>query len=485
VHNGAGRIAPGGSRSLASGPMRTSLSSPARPGATAPMSERTIAPEAPCIRMTGAVARCARPKRKTVKTWTEITHYAGFDWARDHHDIVIVDPQGNITTEFRIAHTLAGWQQFREKIQGYGAVAVAIETSQGAAIDQLLQSNVTVYPVHPLSAKRYRERKAPSGNKTDHLDAWALADALRVDGQGWSMLQPLDPLTQTLRLFCRDEMALIEHRTALVNQLQQALSEYYPAALEAFDDWTRPSCWEFIIHFPTPHQLVKAGKRRREQFLHVHRLWRPETVNKRLEIFARAEQFCGSEPVTAAKSFLALSLAKLLCTLEHQLQEYRKQIQALFEQHPDHDLFGSLPGAADKLAPRLLGEIGGDPDRFESVAVLQMLAGTAPVSFQSGQIHKVRIRYQCQKVLRYVVHLWANSCRKSCSWARVYYRQKRAEGKSHACALRCLGQRLLKILHAMIRTRTRYNAELHARNQQAHGSWVLKLVTKQAPLGSE
>ena len=110
-----------------------------------------------------------------MKAWTEITHYAGFDWARDHHDVVVVDPQGNITTEFRIAHTLAGWQQFREKIQGYGAVAVAIETSQGAAIDQLLQSNVTVYPVHPLSAKRYRERKAPSGNKTDHLDAWALA----------------------------------------------------------------------------------------------------------------------------------------------------------------------------------------------------------------------------------------------------------------------------------------------------------------------
>src|SRR5690606_34822208 len=160
--------------------------------------------------------------------------------------------------------------------------------------DQLLQGGYTVYPVHPVSAQRYRERKAPSGTKTDHLDAWGLADALRVDGQGWKPLQPLDPMTQQLRLLCRDEVALIEQRTALVNQLQQALAEYYPAALEAFDDWTHAFTWEFVLAFPTPKDLVIAGKRRWEKFLHSHRLWRPETAQKRLEIFARADQFKAS-----------------------------------------------------------------------------------------------------------------------------------------------------------------------------------------------
>ncbi len=51
---------------------------------------------------------------------------------------------------------------------------------------------------------------------------------------------------------------------------------------------------------------------------------------------------------------LALSLVKMLFAL---LSEYRKRIEELFESHPDHDLFGSLPGAGPKLAPRLLGEI--------------------------------------------------------------------------------------------------------------------------------
>lgn len=190
-----------------------------------------------------------------MKPWNEITHYAGLDWARDHHDIIIVDRQGRIVADWRIPHSLEGWQDFGAKIKSYPAVAVALETSQGAVVDQLLQLECTVYPVNPHSAKSYRERKAPSGNKTDRLDAWALADALRLEGQQWRVLQPLDPLTQQIQLLCRDEIGLIEQRTALVNQLQQALTEYFPAALEAFDDWTKPFCWEFIIRFPTPDQL--------------------------------------------------------------------------------------------------------------------------------------------------------------------------------------------------------------------------------------
>ena len=61
---------------------------------------------------------------------------------------------------------------------------------------------------------------------------------MRVDGQRWKALSPADPLSLQLRLLCKDEVALIEQRTQLVNQLQQALLEYYPAALEAFEDWT-------------------------------------------------------------------------------------------------------------------------------------------------------------------------------------------------------------------------------------------------------
>lgn len=415
-----------------------------------------------------------------MKEWKELTHYAGFDWAKDHHMVVVVNNQGQIVADFEFEHSLEGWQRFADNTTAWPSLAVAIETSQGAAVDQLLQRQYTVYPINPVAAKSYRQRKAPSGTKTDHIDAWALADGLRADGHGWKPLQPLDPLTQQLRLLCRDEVSLIEQRTALANQLQQTVLEYYPAALAAFDDWTQSYAWQFIVQFPTPDALVKAGPRRWEKFLHVHKLWRPETAQKRLAIFAQAAQFKASEPIIQAKSQLALALCQLLRVLAQQLDLYRQRIAALFEQHPDHQLFGSLPGAKTVLAPRLLAAVGADPARYGSQEVLQCLAGTAPVSYQSGRINKVHVRWSCDKFLRHTVHLWANCFRNASAWGQTYYQKKRQQGMSHACALRCLGQRLLKIVFRIISDKKPYDAEFHARNQAKHGSWVLTLMDKPA-----
>ena len=416
-----------------------------------------------------------------MNTWEQFTHCAGLDWASDHHDLVVLDRQGQLVTQLRFAHSASGWEQLRQQLAALPAVAIAIETTHGAAVQQLLAAGLTVYPVNPRSAAQYRQRHSPSGVKDDQRDAWSLADALRVDGQHWRPLAPADPLVAQLRLLCRDEEALIEQRTALVNQLQAALLEYYPVALEAFADWTLPAAWAWVEAFPTPQALAAAGKRRWEKFLHTHKLARPQTYQTRLECFARATRFCGDAPTTAAKSLLAVSLAKLLRLLDGQLAEYRRRIEKLFAQHPDHDLFGSLPGAGRTLAPRLLAELGDDRTRFATAAALQGHAGTAPVCYQSGQVLRVRLRHACNKHLRHTVHLWADLSRHWSPWAAAYYQAHRAKGQSHACALRCLGQRWLKILWKMWQSRTLYDPDLHSRHQLAHGSWLLQLTPNSAP----
>jgi transposase len=245
-----------------------------------------------------------------------------------------------------------------------------------------------------------------------------------------------------------------------------------PPRSEAFDNWTKEYTWRFLESFPTPEKLQSAGKRKWEKFLHTHK--RSETATERLEIFARAAAFRGSAAQTAAKSLLALSCARVLRTLECQLRAYRAEIETLFGEHPDHDLFGSLPGAGPKLAPRLLAEMGDKRDRFAAPQSLQCHAGTAPITIQSGQIRRHRLRRACDLTLRSTVHQWADHSRKTCPWAQSYYQAHRAKGQSHACALRCLGQRWLKILWKMWQTRSPYNEALHTRNQTKHGSWVLQ-----------
>lgn len=406
--------------------------------------------------------------------------FVGFDWASDHHDAVAVDAVGSIKLELTFDDTAEGWASLRKQLMqqvgpDLSLVAVAVETCQGPAVERLLEMGCCVYPVNPKAAKQYRERKSPMGDKGDRLDAWSMGDALRTDGHGWRSLKADDPLTQELRILCRDEIGLIQQRTALACQLQAALHEYYPAALEAFDDWTAVSSWAFVETFSTPQKLVKAGKRRWEKFLHVHRLARPETYERRMEIFARADQFAGPAAVTNAKSRLAVALAGQMRVLERQLQEYRQAIEALFAKHPDRDIFGSLPGAGDKLAPRLLSELGQQRDRFDDPQSLQCYSGTAPVTKKSGKSCRVQFRQGCNKILRTTVHLWVDHSRSECVWAETYYQQKRKR-MSHACALRCLGQRWLKILWKMWQTHTTYNEALHTQNQTKHGSWVMSLA---------
>jgi len=214
---------------------------PGEPVALAPTSNRKAPQEGHYISSVDGRARRRKNKAQQKQImnesgqWQQHLAFGALDWAREKHSVVLVNQAGKVIEDFEIEHSALGWKKFREKLQPYGSIPFAIETSQGAAVEQLLEAGMIVYPLNPKSAQAYRERKAPSGVKDDRLDAWSFADALRVDGQDWKALRAEEPLIKELRLLCRDEVTLIEQRTAFISQLRQPLAEYYPAALEAFE----------------------------------------------------------------------------------------------------------------------------------------------------------------------------------------------------------------------------------------------------------
>ena len=113
-----------------------------------------------------------------------------------------------------------------------------------------------------------------------------------------------------------------------------------------------------------------------------------------MEIFARpprsspARRFC-------AKSRLALARVRMLRVLRARSTTYRSRLEAL-SQHPDHDLFGSLPGAGLKM-PRDSGRDRLDRSRFKNPSALQCREREQiPPNYQSGQLHKVYLRRQLQ-----------------------------------------------------------------------------------------
>ena len=54
-------------------------------------------------------------KTRRMKSWQDLTHYAGFDWAKDHHAVLILNQQGAIVADFEFEHSLEGWKTFAEK----------------------------------------------------------------------------------------------------------------------------------------------------------------------------------------------------------------------------------------------------------------------------------------------------------------------------------------------------------------------------------
>src|SRR6202049_3179060 len=112
--------------------------------------------------------------------------YCGIDWAEDHHDIALVNRDGQLLARRRISDDAAGLAALLERLAEYGddpedPVPVAIETPRGLLVACLRATGRPVYPVNPMAVARYRDRHSIAGRKSDHGDAVVLANILRTD----------------------------------------------------------------------------------------------------------------------------------------------------------------------------------------------------------------------------------------------------------------------------------------------------------------
>lgn len=146
-------------------------------------------------------------------------------------------------------------------------------------------------------------------------------------------------------------------------------------------------------------------------------------------------------------------LAGHLLATAQQKQTEIGRLQALFQQHPDHELFAALPGAADSrsVAPALLAKFGDDRERFPEPGSLQSMAGTCPVTEKSGKSRRISFRQACDHEFRDIAQQWAKSSIAQSSWAATYWHQVREHSRSANHAYRCLANRWLATLAPRLR----------------------------------
>src|SRR5229473_2805310 len=301
--------------------------------------------------------------------------YVGLDWADTHHDVEVLDEAGKRVGVRRFAHSHQGLNELKQFLLNIAPevehLACIVETNHGLLITFLLEAGIPVYPVNPKTANQLRKA---AGAKTDQIDAHLLAKIGRLELAELRRLEPDSPIVQELKTLTRDQDALIQTQTRLVNQLTACLKEYYPAALHLFAKVQQRSTLVFLQAYPTPQAAQAASVAELTATLRAGKHTNPTKAAPKIFEELHRPQLVASEVIVRAKSRLLLSLVKQLLVVIQEMASYDKAIRSLFLRHDDQELWRSLPGAGKRLAPRLLAEWGDERSRYADATSVQTLA---------------------------------------------------------------------------------------------------------------
>jgi transposase len=168
--------------------------------------------------------------------------FVGDDWAEEHHDVELQDETGRVLGTAKLPEGAAGIARLHVMIGEHlgddepATVVVGIETDRGGWVQALVAAGYQIYAVNPLQVARYRESHSVSGAKSDTRDAHTLADMVRTDRHQLRPVAGDSVEAEAVKVVTRAHKTLIWERIRHLLRLRNALREFFPAALAAFDD---------------------------------------------------------------------------------------------------------------------------------------------------------------------------------------------------------------------------------------------------------
>ena len=409
----------------------------------------------------------------------EFTAFIGIDWADSKHDICL-QAADSAQREFdRFAHRvdrIERWACAMRQRFG-GPIAVALELSKGPLVYALQKYDFFVlFPINPSMLAKYREAFKPSRAKDDPTDAQLALDLLLHHRDRLNPLQPQSAQMRMLLYLVEQRRRLVADKTRFTNRLGHALKQYFPQALDWFDQTDTPLFCDFLTRWPTLTQVKRARKASLEAFFQAHNVRFAKLVEERISAIKTATALTEDLAVVTAYQLQALVLVDQLRVTLQAIARFDAQIATIAPTLPDYALFRALPGAGPSLAPRLLVAFGEQRERFAGAGELQKYSGVAPVTERSGNKHWVHWRWQCPTFLRQTFVEWAAQTINKSFWAGAYYRRQRDQGSSHQTALRALAFKWLRIVYRCWQTRTPYDESTYLNALKRRGSPLLKAI---------
>ena len=324
----------------------------------------------------------------------------GVDPHKASNTLVVIDGSEQVLVQKRFANDRSGYREMKSFVRDYRDRVWAVEGARGVGAglaQRLVAEGEQVLNVPAKLSARVRALGGGSGRKTDNADAFAVA----VAGLRARDLQPVRPddAVEILGMLSARRQELVQSRITTVNRLHEVLC-----------------------------QLIPGGAKKNLRATRARQLL--STVRPRAA-------------VGKARKQLALDYLSELERLETKLKEISKQISEVVDEQQTSlvDIFGvGKVGAAKVLAEVV------DVRRFPSKAHFASYTGTAPIDVSSGDHNRHRLNRGGNRRLNHVLHVAAVVQSRLPGPGQDYYRRKRADGKTHLEALRCLKRRLSDVV---------------------------------------
>jgi len=325
--------------------------------------------------------------------------FIGDDWAEGHHDIELEDEAGRRLARARLPEGLEGITRLHALVaehapgswaelppdQVAGQVIVGIETDRGPWVTALRAAGYQVFAINPLSAARYRQRHSTSGAKSDAGDAHVLAEIVRLDRDHHRPIAGDSDLADAVKLLARAHQTAVWERTRQVLRLRSTLREYFPAAVEAFEDLAAPDALALLARAPDPARAAKLTRGQLVAALRAARRHHVETRADTLLAVLRAPALRQSATLQGAYAAVVTGQVGIITALNAQITQLGQVVDEHFARHPAADIYLSQPGFGVDLAARTLGGVRRRQGPVRDRAGAQELLRTEPDHPRLGQ----------------------------------------------------------------------------------------------------
>lgn len=390
--------------------------------------------------------------------------FVGVDWASEEHAVCVLGVDGRRQSSFAVAHSKDGMAKLVRRLSSLGPlgqVPVAIERPDGRLVDALLEAGHPVVPVSPNAIKAWRESEVLSGAKDDPGDAEVIAEYLRLRAHKLSVLAPFSEETRALRAVVRARDDLVEQRVAANNQLEACLDAFWPGAKAVFADVCSEIALAFLERYPTPGSARTLGEKRMAAFLTKHGYSGRRPAGELLERLRTAPEGIADGPEAEARRDAVLGYVRVIRALNASIKSLDRSVAAHLGEHPDGEIFSSLPRSGRINAAQMLAQWGDCREAYDSPEAVAALAGVTPVTKKSGKYEAVHFRWACDKRFRQAITTFADNSRHASPWAADIYQRAIARGCDHPHAVRVLARAWIRVIWRCWADRKPYDAASH------------------------